>query len=49
MDQKKIPEFEGERGRQHLLLKEYDKAAKSFSKAIMAFEFLIKDNKITPE
>jgi len=49
MDQKNIPEFESERGRQHLLCHEYEKASKAFSKAIMAFEYLIRDNKLKPE
>jgi hypothetical protein len=49
MDQTKIPEFESERGRQHLLCNEYEKACKAFSKAIMAFEFLVRDRKLGPE
>lgn len=44
----KIPDFEYERGRQHLLCKEYELACKSFSKAIMAFEFLLRDHKLEP-
>ena len=46
MDRRLVPEYERQKGTKLFQEGNYNDAIKAFSKAIMAFQFLVKDNQL---